>query len=334
MKRGIFGGVTLVIVGVLAVLAYLSIFIVDPTEQALVLRFGRVVRPISEPGLYYKLPLIDNVVAIDKRILDLDSQPLEVIVRAEPGAEGSAQQVGQRLVVDAFGRYRITDPLLFYQAAGSVPVADQRLQVILNSAVRRVLGDATLFELVRDNRAALMSRITDQVDNEAHAFGVKVLDVKIRSADLPVANSQAIYQRMQTEREQQATDIRSNGERLSREIHARADAAVTVTIANANGEASRLRGAGEAKTNEIFATAYVKDPGFFAFYRSLQAYQAALKAGSTRIVLSPDSDFFKYFSSPDGTPAAGAPATPAPAGAAPAAPAPAAAAPQPAAASP
>jgi membrane protease subunit HflC len=250
-----------------------------------------------------------------------------VIVRAEAGQEGQVQQVGQRLVVDAFGRYKITNPLLFYQAAGSIPVADQRLQVILNSAVRRVLGDATLFELVRDERAELMSKITAQVDSEAQAFGAKVLDVKIRSADLPAANSQAIYQRMQTEREQQATDIRSNGERLAREIRARADAGVTVTIANANGEASRLRGAGEAKQNEIFAEAYTKDPDFFAFYRSLQAYQTGLKAGSTRIVLSPDSDFFKYFNSPDGTPAA-APAAPATPPAAPApAPAPAPAAP-------
>lgn len=319
MKRGIFGGVGLVILGAIAVLAYLSVFIVDPTEQVLVLRFGQVIRPISQPGLYYKLPLIDNVVSIDKRILDLDSQPLEVIVRAEAGQEGSVQQVGQRLVVDAFGRYKITNPLLFYQAAGSVPVADQRLQVILNSAVRRVLGDATLFELVRDERADLMAKITKQVDGEAQAFGVKVLDVKIRSADLPAANSQAIYQRMQTEREQQATDIRSNGERLAREIRAKADAGVTVTIANANSEASRLRGSGEAKQNEVLAAAYAKDPDFFAFYRSLQAYQTGLKAGSTRVVLSPDSDFFRYFNSPDGKPMPAPPAPGAPGAAPPAA---------------
>jgi membrane protease subunit HflC len=326
MKRGFFGGVGLVILGAIAVLAYLSVFIVDPTEQVLVLRFGQVIRPISQPGLYYKLPLIDNVVSIDKRILDLDSQPLEVIVRAEAGQEGSVQQVGQRLVVDAFGRYKIINPLLFYQAAGSVPVADQRLQVILNSAVRRVLGDATLFELVRDERADLMSKITAQVDGEAQAFGVKVLDVKIRSADLPAANSQAIYQRMQTEREQQATDIRSNGERLSREIHAKADATVTVTIANANGEASRLRGSGEAKQNELLAAAYAQDPDFVAFSRSMQAYQTGLKAGSTRIVLSPDSDFFKYFNNPDGTPMPAVPAPAAPAAAPLAAPQPSGAA--------
>ena len=191
--------------------------------------------------------------------------------------------------------------------------------------MRRVLGDATLFELVRDERADLMAKITTQVDGEAQAFGVKVLDVKIRSADLPAANSQAIYQRMQTEREQQATDIRSNGERLSREIKARADAGVTVTVANANGEASRLRGSGEAKQNEIFAAAYAKDPDFFAFYRSLQAYQVGLKAGSTRIVLTPNSDFFRYFNSADGQPAEATPVPPPPG-----APAPPAAAPAPA----
>ncbi len=325
MKRGLFGGIGLIILGAIAVLLYLSVFIVDPTQQALVLRFGQVIRPIDAPGLYYKLPLIDNVVFIDKRILDLDSQPLEVIVRAELApTEQATQQVGQRLVVDAFGRYKIINPLLFFQAAGSIPVADQRLQVVLNSAVRRVLGDATLFQLVRDQRAQLMAKITAQVDGEAQSFGVKVLDVKIRSADLPAANSEAIYQRMQTERQQQATDIRSNGERLSREIHARADAGVTVAIANANGEASRLRGAGEAKQNETYAAAFSKDLDFFAFYRSMQAYQTGLKGSNTRLVISPDSDFFKYFNTPTGKPVPDAPpqsGAPAPASATPPAPA-------------
>jgi membrane protease subunit HflC len=312
MRRGISGGIGLIIIGVIAVLLYLSVFIVDPTQQALVLRFGQVIRPIGDPGLYYKLPLIDNVVFIDKRILDLDSQPLEVIVRAEPG-QTQQQQVGQRLVVDAFGRYKIINPLLFYQAAGSIPVADQRLQVVLNSAVRRVLGDATLFQLVRDQRAQLMARITAQVDGEAQRFGVKVVDVKIRSADLPAANSQAIYQRMQTERQQQATDIRSNGERLARTIRAQADAGVTVTLANANGESSRLRGAGEARQNEIYAGAFSADPDFFAFYRSMQAYQTGLKGTGTRLVITPDSEFFKYFNDASGKqPVAspGAPVTP------------------------
>jgi membrane protease subunit HflC len=304
MRRGLFSGLGLVILAIVAFIAYLSVFIVYQTEQALVLRFGDPVRVINapppqgadpatvrdgSPGLYTKLPLIDNVVYFDKRIIDLDSPPLEII---------AADQ--KRLVVDAFGRYRITDPLLFFQSVGSVEGADSRLSSFLNSAVRRVLGEATFIQLVRDERADLMARITEQVDREARAIGVQMVDVKIRRADLPAENSAAIYQRMQTERQRQATEIRAQGEEASRRIRAQADRTVTVIIAEANGESERLRGDGDAEVNRIFAEAYGKDADFFAFYRAMLAYRQGLSPTDTRLVISPDSDFFRYFNDPDG----------------------------------
>jgi membrane protease subunit HflC len=320
MRRTIFSGVGLVVIVVVAVLVYLSLFIVNQTQQALVLRFGQVVaplggalQPVSKPGLYYKLPLIDNVVYFEKRILDLDSPPLEIIASDQ-----------KRLVVDAFGRYKIVDPLLFYQSVGTEEGARERLSSILNSAIRRVLGDATFIQVVRDERAALMGKITQQVDQEAKGLGIEMVDVKIRRADLPAENSEAIYQRMQTERQRQATEIRAQGEQAARGIRADADRQVTVIIADANGDAQRVQGEGEAERNRIFADAYNKDPEFFDFYRSMLAYQTALKAASTRLVMSPDSEFFRYFSDPLGKGLPGAPlspllpstseATPAPAG--------------------
>ena len=196
MRRGIFGGLGLVIVVAIGIALYLSVFIVDQTQQALVLRFGEAVRKIDAPGLYYKLPLIDTVVDLDKRILDLESPPLEIIASDQ-----------KRLVVDAFGRYRIADPLLFFQAVGTIPGAELRLSVVLQASVRRVLGDAEFIDVVRNRRAVLMGQIREQVEREALTFGVKVVDVKIRHADLPPSNSQAIIQRMQTERQRQATEI-------------------------------------------------------------------------------------------------------------------------------
>ncbi len=302
MRHGIFGGLGLIIVAVIGFLLYFSMFIVDPREQALVLRFGEVVAPIGhersaveQPGLYWRFPLVDNVEYFDKRILNLDSPPLEIIASDQ-----------KRLVVDAFGRYKIVDPLKFYQSVGTVDIANSRLSVILNSAVRRVLGDASFIQLVRDERAQLMAKITDQVSREVTGLGVQMIDVKIRSADLPAANSQAIYQRMQTERQRQATEIRAQGEQASRGIRAQADRQATVIVADANGEAERLRGEGEAKVNEIYAKAFNQDPEFFDFYRSLQAYQTGLKSSDTRMVLSPSSEFFKYFNNPTGAPASAA----------------------------
>jgi membrane protease subunit HflC len=301
MRRGIFGGLGLVILAAIGIVLYLGVFIVDQTQQALVLRFGQVVRPISEPGLYYKVPLIDNVVYLDKRILDLDSPPLEVIASDQ-----------KRLVVDAWGRYRIVNPLTFYQSVGSVALADSRLSVILNSAVRRVLGDASFIQLVRDQRADLMSRITVQVDREAEGLGIDVIDVKIRRADLPEANSQAIYQRMQTERQREATEIRAQGEQAARRIRAEADRQATIIVAEANKESEQLRGEGEGRRNTIFAAAFGADPDFFAFYRSMQAYQQGLSGTGTRLVIAPDSEFFRYFNDATGKTMPALPAAQAP----------------------
>jgi membrane protease subunit HflC len=320
----IFGGIGLVIIAAIGIIAYLALFVVHQTQQALVLRFGEPVRVVLSPGLYTKLPLIDNVELLDNRILDLNSPPLEIIASDQ-----------KRLVVDAFGRYKITDPLRFYQAVGTVAGADQRLSVLLNSAVRQVLGEATFETVVRDQRSALMGRITQRVNREAVNFGIQMVDVRIRRADLPEANSQAIYQRMQTERQREATEIRAQGEQAARRIRAEADRAATVIVAEANRESEQLRGDGDATRTNTFAEAYGANPEFFDFYRSMQAYQAGLKPGTTRMLISPNSEFFRYFNDATGaapltgpavvrgaTPAPAAPATPAPA--APATPAPAA----------
>jgi membrane protease subunit HflC len=204
-------------------------------------------------------------------------------------------------VVDAFARYRITNPLRFYQSAGSINQASSRLAAVLNSAVRRVLGDATFFAVVRDDRPELMALITEQVNREAQSFGINVIDVRIRRADLPQANSEAIYRRMQTERQQEASQIRAEGEEEARRIRARSDRDSIVIVAEANRDSEQIRGEGDAERNAIFAEAFNQDPDFFAFYRSMQAYDQALAQQDTRFLLSPNSDFFRYFGTPFGS---------------------------------
>lgn len=287
MKKSLFGGAGLVIIGLLVLLAYSSFFIVNVTQQALVLRFGEPVNVITSPGLSFKLPLIDNVEYIDKRILSLSAPAQEIIASDQ-----------KRIVVDAFARYKIVDPLRFFQAAGSEINANQRLETVLNSATRRVLGEASFEELVRDDRQALMTGITTSLNREASDFGVRVVDVRIRRADLPEANSQAVYQRMQTEREREATDIRARGEEAGRRIRSRADRDAIVIRAEAERDSQRIRGEGDAKRNEIFASAFGRDPEFFSFYRSMQAYEKSLDSASTQLVISPDSEFFEFFASP------------------------------------
>src|SRR5262249_23615232 len=206
----------------------------------------------------------------------------------------------RRLVIDVFARYRITDVLLFYQTVTNIEGANSRLSSLLNAALRRVLGEATLIHVVRDERATLMARVRDQLDREARAFGIEIVDVRIRRADLPEQNSQAVYSRMQTERKRQADSIPGGGPQKSQEIRARADRDRTVIVAEAQKQSEQVRGEGDAERNRIFAEAYSKDPDFFAFYRSMQAYEAGLRSGDTRLVLRPDSDFFKYFGNPTG----------------------------------
>ncbi len=301
MRFGFAGGVLAIIVLLVLVTAYSALFTVPQTRQALVVRLGDPQRVETKPGLHVKMPLLDTVIYVDKRILDLENSSQEVI---------AADQ--KRLVVDAFARYRVRDPLRFYQTVGSVEGANSRLSPFLNSALRAVLGEATLTQVVRDQREQLMARVREQLDREAQQFGISVVDVRIRRADLPEQNSQAVYKRMQTEREREAQEFRSQGTQRAQEIRARADRDVTVIVAEATSKAEQTRGAGDAERNRIFADAYGKDPDFFAFFRTMQAYETGLKQGDTRLVIKPDSDFFRYFLDPNGKPREGAAASSAP----------------------
>jgi membrane protease subunit HflC len=307
MRLNVIGGVILVLAVAALIIAYSALFTVYQTEQALVVRLGQVVRVVDEPGLHVKVPFIDNVIAIDKRILDLEAPAQEVIASDQ-----------KRLVVDAFARYRIKDPLRFFQTLGSKPAADSQLNILLNSALRRVLGEATFIQVVRDERAELMARIRGLIDHEAANYGIEVVDARIRRADLPEQNSQAVYQRMQTARQREAAEYRAQGLQQAQEIRSKADREVTVLIADATSKSEQIRGEGDATRNKIFADAYNKDPDFFAFYRSMQAYDNGLKANDTRLLLSPDSNFFRYFNNPSGSPSGkpGTAAAPPPAAAA------------------
>lgn len=287
MRNPILGGVLAVLGVVALVLVYSSAFIVQQTQQALVLRLGEPLAPVTTPGLHWKVPFIDSVVYIDNRILDLENPSQEVIASDQ-----------KRLVVDAFARYRITAPLRFFQSVGTVQGANSRLSTVLNSALRRVLGENSFISLVRDGREGLMHQIAEQVNREAANFGITVVDVRIRRADLPEANSQAVFQRMQTERQREAAEIRAQGNEAAQRLRARADREVTIVVAEANSKGEQLRGEGDAERNRIFADAFGRDPDFFSFYRSMQAYEASIKPSDTRMLLSPDSSFFRYFQDP------------------------------------
>jgi membrane protease subunit HflC len=299
MRLNLTGGLIAALLIVALIIAYGALFTVYQTRQALVVRLGQPVgNPITEAGLHYKLPLIDSVILIDKRILDLENPAQEVIASDQ-----------KRLVVDAFARYRINDALKFYQTVGTVDRANSQLSTLMNSALRRVLGEATLMEVVRDRREQLMARVREQLHNEAQPYGINVIDVRIRRADLPEQNSQAVYQRMQTERQREAQEFRSQGTQRAQEIRARADRDVTVLLAEAQSKGEQIRGEGDAERNRIFAEAYGRDPEFFSFYRSMQAYEAGLRANDTRMLLKPDSDFFRFFADPSGKMRDGAPST-------------------------
>jgi modulator of FtsH protease HflC len=256
-----------------------------------VVRLGEPVRVVTEPGLNFKAPFIDTVISIDKRILDLENPSQEVIASDQ-----------KRLVVDAFARYRIKNPLRFYQSIGSIQAANIQLTTLLNAALRRVLGEVTFINVVRDERENLMTRIRDQLDREADQYGIQLVDVRIRRADLPEQNSQAVYKRMQTEREREAQEFRAQGGQKSQEIRSKADREATVIVAEANSTAEQTRGVGDAERNRLFAEAYGRDPEFFAFYRSMAAYETGLRASDTRFLLRPDSEFFRFFANPAGHP--------------------------------
>jgi len=272
------------IIIVLGVVLFQSAFIVQEINQAIVLQFGNPKRIITDAGLKFKLPFIQNVVYLDKRVLNLDNPPEEVI---------AADQ--KRLIVDAFARFQIIDPLKFYITVGNEMVARSRLSTIINSRIRGVLGTQELATLLSKDRAKQMSIIQNDVNEEAKSFGIKIVDVRIKRADLPQANSDAIFKRMQTERQREAKEFRAEGAEIAAKITSTADKDVTVLLANANKQSQILKGEGDGQRNKIFANAFGKDPEFFSFYRAMQAYETALIGGETSLVLSPDSEFFKFF---------------------------------------
>jgi len=263
---------------------YLSLFTVKEINQAIVLQFGDPKKIISKPGLQVKIPFIQNVIFIDRRILSLDPQPEEVIASDQ-----------KRLIVDAYARFKIIDPLKFYISVGDERVARSRLSTIINSRLRGVLGKQSLATLLSEDRSKQMDIIQQDVNTEALNFGIEIIDVRIKRADLPQANSEAIYKRMQTEREREAKEFRAKGAEMAVTITSTADKEVTVLLANAKKQSEIMKGEGDGQRNKIFAQAFGKDPEFFAFYRAMQAYEKALIGGDTSLILSPDSDFFKFF---------------------------------------
>jgi len=263
---------------------YSTFFIVKETHQAIVLQFGSPKKIYKDAGLHYKIPFIQNVQLIDRRVLEIDAPPEEIIASDQ-----------KRVIIDAFAKYIITDPLKFTISVGNERVANSRLGTIINARIRGVVGKDPLESLLSSNRNKIMQQITQQVAEEASDFGMKVIDVRIKRADLPVANSEAIFKRMQTERSREAKEFRAEGAELAQEIKAKADKDVAIILAEAKKKSQILRGEGDGQRNKIFADAFGRDPEFFSFYRAMQSYEKSLQSGQTSLVLSPDSDFFKFF---------------------------------------
>jgi len=281
MKLGKF---ILPLIFVIGLIVYLSLFTVKEINQAIVLQFGDPKKIVTTAGLQYKIPFIQNVVFLDRRILSLDPQPAEVIASDQ-----------KRLIVDAYARFKIIDPLKFYISVGDERVARSRLATIINSRIRSVLGKQSLATLLSEERSTQMAIIQEGVNIEAEKFGITIIDVRIKRADLPQANSEAIYKRMQTEREREAKEFRARGAEMAVTITSTADRKVTVILANAQKKSEIMKGEGDGIRNKIFADAFGQDPEFFSFYRAMQAYETALIGGDTTLILSPDSDFFKFF---------------------------------------
>ena len=272
------------IIIIIGALAFFSIFVVKEINQAIVLQFGDPKKIITTPGIQVKIPFIQNVVYLDRRILSLDPPPEEVIASDK-----------KRSIVDAFARFKIVDPLKFYISVGNERVARSRLATIINSRLRNVLGKQSLATLLSKDRAKQMALIQEGVNNEAGKFGIEIIDVRIKRADLPQANSEAIFRRMQTEREREAKEFRARGAEMAVTITSTADKEVTVILANAEKQSEIMKGEGDGMRNRLFADAFGQDPEFFKFYRAMQAYEKALIGGETSLTLSPDSEFFKYF---------------------------------------
>jgi len=273
-----------VIFGTLFFLWNFVFFVVEEREQALVVQLGQPQTTVTEPGLYVLIPFVQNVVYFDDRILEIDAPPAESLSSDE-----------KRVVVSAFARYRIVNPLLFYQAVNNRVQAEARLSQSLNSNIKATLANNSFQTLLSGGRTAIMATIRDRTNNEAQAWGMEVVDVRIRRADLPQANSEAIFARMKTAREREAADIRAKGGQAAQEITAKADKEATIIVAEATKTAALMRGEGDGERNRIYAEAFSQDPAFFEFYRSMQAYSASMTGSDTTMVLSPDSSFFRYF---------------------------------------
>jgi modulator of FtsH protease HflC len=266
-------------------LIYSTFFIVKETHQAIVLQLGEPKKVYKDAGLYFKIPLIQNVHFLDKRVIDIDAPAEEVIALDQ-----------KRIIVDAYAKFIIKDPLKFYISVGNERIAQSRLASIINAKIRGVLGKENLVNLISTNRNKLMSQITKDVAEEAKDFGIDVIDVRIKRADLPSANSEAIFKRMQTERTREAKEFRAQGFEVGQTIKSIADKEAAIILADARKTAQIKRGEGDGLRNKIFAEAFGRDPEFFSFYRAMQSYEKSLISGSeTSLVLSPDSEFFRYF---------------------------------------
>ncbi|WP_198369527.1 protease modulator HflC [Roseomonas rosulenta] len=294
---------------VIVVTAASTLFTVQQTQQVLITQFGQPIRVINEPGLHYKVPFIQSVITFDRRLLDFDAPGEEVILGDQ-----------RRLIVDSFTRYRITDPLRFYQTVGATEGGIRgRLNSIVSSSLRRVLGNEPLLSVLSTDRTRIMGEIRGQVNAEARQFGIEVIDVRIRRADLPEENTQAILSRMQSERERVAREARAEGAEIGQRVRAGAERERTVLIAEAQAQADVLRGQGEQEAIRIVAEAFSKDLDFFQFWRSMQAYREAFSEGNTRMVMTPESEFFRFFRDSGGR-LAPLPGVPAPVPVAPATP--------------
>jgi membrane protease subunit HflC len=276
--------ILLPIIGVLAFISYTTLFTVNEIQQGIILQFGDPKRVIQKAGLNFKIPFVQNVVLLDKRILNLDAPSEEIIASDQ-----------KRLIVDAFARFKIKDPLKFYISVGNERVARSRLSTIINSRIRGVLGNEELATLVSKERGRLMDKITQDVNAEASKLGIEIIDVRIKRADLPQQNSEAVYRRMQTERLREAKEFRAEGAEIAQTVRSTADKEVTIILAEANKKSEILKGEGDGKRNKIFADAFGKDPNFFSFYRAMQSYEKSLIGGETSLILSPDSEFFRFF---------------------------------------
>ena len=274
----------LILLTALAIVLQSSLFTVDQRQQVLILQFGEPIRVINSPGIKFKLPFIQNTVFFEKRIIDLSLPEQEVIASDQ-----------KRLIINAYTKFQITDPLKFYTTVGSSFGLSNKLSGILDSSLRQVIGEVNLNELLTENRGDIMKKIKEAVGNSSKIFGINIIDVRIMRADLPKENSDAIYARMQTEREKEAREIRAKGAEEADKIRAEANKQKTIILAEAKKNADIVRGNGESQANKIYASSLGKDPEFADFYRSMSAYKIALGNNNTKMIISQDNNFFKYF---------------------------------------